>query len=65
MKWEYKIVYYEAKGLMGGKVDFFTIEKDFNHLGREGWELVDGSQTSKGYGDTRNLIYTFKRKVEI
>lgn len=41
MKWEYRIIKVEAKGLAGGKFDHNEFEQLMNDLGNQGWELVN------------------------
>ena len=40
MRWEYKTVEYEAPGLFSTKTSTGEPERQLNHLGYEGWELV-------------------------
>jgi len=40
MRWEYKTVEYEAPGLFSTKMSTGQPERQLNHLGGEGWELV-------------------------
>lgn len=37
---EYKILFSDAKGFLGGKVDQTKLSDEMNKLGIEGWELV-------------------------
>lgn len=41
MKWEYKTVQFEYKGLFSSKLDADALQDDLNNLGNSGWELVD------------------------
>jgi len=40
MKWQYKTVKLELKGLHGGKLDEVDLDHELNDLGQQGWELV-------------------------
>ena len=64
MKWEYRVLSFEAKGFWrgGGKVDKEAIQDALNELGGEGWELVNAFGTSKNVGETRDIIAIFKRQ---
>ncbi|NLM79404.1 MAG: DUF4177 domain-containing protein [Ruminococcaceae bacterium] len=63
-KYEYKTLFTDAKGFLGGKVDQYTFQKDLNELGMQGWELVSTVATAQNYGSTRWLISVFKRKTD-
>ena len=61
-QWQYKTVMIHATGwFAGGKVDGDIMEERLNGLGSEGWELVSAFDTSKLYGETRDVILIFKR----
>lgn len=62
-KFEYKTLFTDAKGILGGKVDQYTLEKELNELGAQGWELINTAAVAQSYGSTRWIISTFKRKV--
>jgi hypothetical protein len=62
MNWEYKILKLETKGFFGGKIDDSQLEKLFNELGRQGWELVNVFTTNQAQGQSRNVIAVFKRR---
>lgn len=40
-KYEYRTVYTDAKGILGGKVEQMDFERQLNELGEFGWELVN------------------------
>ncbi len=62
MRYEYKIKKYDAKGMIvGGKVELDTIEKEFNEMGAEGWELATMHDTQVSGGGTKWVVATFKR----
>lgn len=57
MKHEYKTITLQSDGLFGGKVNHHDFEEQLNHLGTEGWELVNSLASSN---NERNLN-TFAR----
>jgi hypothetical protein len=61
-EFEYKTLFTDAKGALGGKVDQWSFEKTLNELGAQGWELVSTLAAAQSYGSTRWLISIFKRK---
>jgi hypothetical protein len=62
---EYKTLFTDAKGFLGGKVDQSAFENDLNALGAQGWELVNTIAAAQSYGSTRWIISVFKRKVSL
>jgi hypothetical protein len=60
IKWEYKTVMVDSKGFAG--VKGFDVEKVFNQLGTEGWELVSVIGTADG-GTAGKGQAVFKREV--
>ena len=61
--WEYKIVKIEAKGILFPNVDSLD-ERELNSLGRQGWELVQIVDMTKGGGRTSAMYMYFKRSVQ-
>lgn len=61
---EYKTLFTDAKGFLGGKVDQVFFQNELNELGLQGWELVSTVAAAQSYGSTRWIISTFKRKRE-
>ena len=64
MEWEYKTMKLQATGFIGGKLDETKLDCMMNELGAQGWELVAGFDTNKGYGETRDVVVIFKRQKE-
>ena len=62
-KYEYKTVFTDAKGVLGGKVDKYDFQEELNELGKQGWELVSTVAATQAYGSTRWIISVFKRKI--
>jgi len=60
-QYEYCIKKYDGKGFFGGKFELAEVEKEFNKMGMEGWELVSFMDTSAELGSTRWMVATFKR----
>lgn len=63
-KFEYKTLFTDAKGALGGKVDQGAFQRELNELGSQGWELVSTVGTAQSYGSTRWVISIFKRKLQ-
>jgi hypothetical protein len=66
--WEYNVIAYEPDTgffSLGGKVDPADMRERLNQLGREGWELVSSFDTAFGKGATRNVVFVFKRIIEL
>ncbi|MCF8020830.1 DUF4177 domain-containing protein [Petrocella sp. FN5] len=62
-KWKYKVVEFDTKkSFGGGKIDRQYIEDQLNELGRQGWEIISNFTTNEGYGNTKKIVYTFKRE---
>ncbi len=59
---EYKTLFTDAKGFLGGKVDEEAFQRELNDLGAQGWELVSTVSANQSYGSTRWLISVFKRR---
>ena len=62
-RFEYKTLFTDAKGFLGGKVDQSVFQNELNDFGRQGWELVSTVAAAQSYGSTRWLISVFKRKI--
>lgn len=62
-QFEYKTLFTDAKGILGGKVNEDQLQTDLSELGQQGWELVSTVATAQSYGSTRWLISIFKRKM--
>jgi len=63
-KFEYKTLFTDAKGALGGKVDQYSFQNELNELGSQGWELVNTVAAAQSYGSTRWMISIFKRKIQ-
>lgn len=63
-KFEYKTLFTDAKGVLGGKFDQYAFQNELNELGSQGWELVSTVATAQSYGSTRWVISIFKRKIQ-
>jgi hypothetical protein len=62
-KFEYKTIFTDAKGVLGGKVDQYAFERALNEMGQQGWELVSSVPAAQSYGSTRWIISIFKRRI--
>lgn len=63
-KFEYKTLFTDAKGVLGGKVDQSAFQNELNELGLHGWELVNTVAAAQSYGNTRWIISILKRKIQ-
>lgn len=61
--WEYRSIKVETKGMLGGILNTDDFDDELNVLGRNGWELVSCFDTNQSYGQSREVIAVFKRKV--
>ncbi len=62
-RFEYKTLFTDAKGALGGKVNRYEYQNELNELGSQGWELVSAVAAAQSYGSTRWIISVFKRKI--
>lgn len=63
-RFEYKTLFTDAKGILGGKVNQAEFEKELRDLGLQGWELVSSVPAAQSYGSTRWIISIFKRQLQ-
>lgn len=62
MDFEYKThVLNTEVSFLGGKFDSDSMDVALNKFAKDGWELVNVVASNKGYGETRALIFFFKR----
>ena len=64
IRWEYKIIKFGTKGILGGKLDEVELEAKMNERGKEGWELTTAMDTNQSHGETRDVIVMFKRRTD-
>ena len=64
-KWEYSTKKMQTKGFTGGILEIQDFDTELNKMGSEGWELVSCFGTNQSYGQTREVIVVFKRKMNI
>lgn len=64
-KFEYKILEVPAGGFWGGKVDYQQLTEKLNDLGREGWEVVNSTDTQLYSSATRSLGIILKREISL
>jgi len=62
VQFEYKTLFTDAKGFLGGKVDQLSFQNELIELGLQGWELVSTVAAAQSYGSTRWIISIFKRE---
>ncbi len=61
-QFEYKTLFTDAKGVLGGKVAKSDFQNELNELGRQGWELVSTVAAAQIYGSTRWIISVLKQR---
>ena len=64
-RWEYRTIKMQTKGFTGGILETQSFDAELNKLGSEGWELVSSFGTNQSYGQTREVIAVFKRKLGV
>lgn len=64
-KWEYRTIKVQTKGFSGGILEIQNFDTELNRMGVEGWELISCFDTNQSYGQTREVIAVFKRKLDI
>ena len=62
-RWEYSAIKMLTKGFAGGILDMQNFDTELNRMGAEGWELVSCFDTNQSYGQTREVVSVFKRKM--
>ncbi|MFA6737103.1 MAG: DUF4177 domain-containing protein [Saccharofermentanales bacterium] len=55
-KYEYKTLFTDAKGFLGGQVNQNDFQTELNELGSQGWVLVSTVASAQSYGSTRWII---------
>ncbi len=63
-KYEYKTLTVGAKGFWGGKFNEIEIDNTLNHMVRNGWELVNTTTSNQAFGETRCILFIFKRPID-
>ena len=64
-RWEYRTIKVLTKGFAGGILEIQNFDTELNKMGSEGWELVSSFDTNQSYGQTREVVAVFKRKMNI
>ena len=54
-----------TKGFAGGILEIQNFDTELNKMGSEGWDLVSCFDTNQSYGQTREVVAVFKRKMNI
>jgi len=63
MKWEYQTVKLGVAGVWGVKFDEDEAQNFANDLGAQGWELVSALSVNEGRGDSKEIVFIFKRSL--
>lgn len=67
MKWEYQTVKLNITGswnLSGIDFDVDVVQEFANRLGSEGWELVAAFPVNSGHGQSKEVVFMFKRPFD-
>lgn len=63
MKYEYKVLKFDLKGVFSRKVDSSDMETQLNQFGAEGWDLFHISEILEEMGQTKFLLATMRRPL--
>jgi hypothetical protein len=63
MKYEYKVLQFDLKGMITPKVNQSEMEAQLNQHGAEGWELLHVSEILDMNSQTKILLATMKRPL--
>lgn len=63
MKYEYKVLKFDLKGVITPKVNPSDMEAQLNQHGAEGWELLHISEILDASSQTKMLLATMKRAL--
>lgn len=63
MKYEYKVLKFDVKGLISRKVNTGDMETQLNQFGAESWELFQISEILSDHGTTAMLVATLRRPL--
>ena len=50
-------------GSFGRRMDTSRLDKEFNALGAQGWELVNSKSSTPAWGNETGIVCIFKRKI--
>ena len=59
----YRVEQCWAGSICLGRVDEKKVESRINELASEGWEVVSTTALNRFFGETHNLVVTFKREA--
>jgi hypothetical protein len=65
-KFEYKVLAVPTNRSWfgwGGKVNFQELSEVLNELGRDGWEVINGTDINRYQGETGNVMIILKRPL--
>ena len=64
MQWEYLVHTVSAEELVSaGQIRPREMEDVLNQYGRQSWELVSALESQDGPGESRLIVFTFKRPL--
>lgn len=61
--YEYYTYVYDTTGFRGGKVSAEALSRELTCIGMQGWELVSTTTTQQGNGQTRSIVFVFRREA--
>jgi len=64
MRFKYKCVVFESKGVLGGQLNAQDFQKELNKYGLQGWEVISITDSEHANGRTRETLVTMKKILE-
>ena len=64
MRFKYKCVIFESKGVLGGHLDAEEFQQALNKYGLQGWEVISINDTENSKGRSRETMVTMKKAIE-
>ena len=63
IKYEYKVLKFDVKGMFGGKVNMAAMQAEFNQYGADGWDVAHISEILNSAPMTSMLVATMRRPL--
>ncbi len=61
-KYEYYTTIYDVTNFLEQPSNLTEFQKQLNHLGDQGWELISSVSAPQSHGTSQSIICIFKRK---
>jgi Domain of unknown function (DUF4177) len=61
-QFEYKIYRIARQSIWHNKIDYESVEKELNDLGKQGWEVVNGTNSNMYENKFTGVIIILKRE---